>query len=96
MKSIKTISLSIIICLALISCSKEKSKTVEVSGVIQKQELTTYQYGSHALGGYALSSDTIQLENYEGQNVTIIGHKVEGYPLEGMNGPKLLEVEQIY
>ena len=66
---------------------------IEATGKIQQQGITTYQYGTHCLAGYALRSSVINLNNYIGQTVTVVGHLVEGYPIEG--GPDFLEVEEI-
>ena len=66
---------------------------LEVTGVIQEQGITFYQYGTHTIEGYALRSSTIDLNDYIGQRVTIQGRLVEGYPLEG--GPELLEVIKV-
>ena len=73
------------------------SNAVEVSGVVQKPGMTTYQYGTHVLNAdgktYALKSATLNLDTYVDKNVKVKGTMVEGYPLE--NGPELLEVTEI-
>ena len=72
---------------------------LKVSGMLQEQGVTTYQYGTHILtssGGktlYALKSETIKLDTYIGKNVELQGIPVEGYPIEG--GPEYLEVIKI-
>ena len=66
---------------------------VEVTGKIQQQGMTTYQYGTHVMAGYALRSGTIDLDKYIGQTVTLVGYRIEGYPIDG--GPDFLEVEKI-
>ena len=66
---------------------------LEINGVIQKQGITTYQYGTHTISGYAIRSNSLNLDDYVDQNVTIIGRKIEGYPIEG--GPDYLEVIKI-
>jgi hypothetical protein len=70
---------------------------VDLSGVLQKPGMTTYQYGTHVLTSegkrYALKSGTVNLDNYVDKKVKIKGTKVEGYPVE--NGPELLEVTDI-
>lgn len=75
----------------------EAKNTIKATGTIEATGITSYQYGSHTLKNdnetYALKSETIELEDYEGERVTIIGKKVEGYPLEG--GPILLEVLEV-
>lgn len=82
-----------IICLSAISCSDDNPDLIEVNGVIQKQGVTTYQYGTHVISGYALRSSSIDLDDYINQNVTIVGYKIVGYPVDG--GPDYIEVEQI-
>lgn len=78
--------------LFLLSCAKV-DKEVVVSGILQENGITTFQYGTHVLGGYALRSSTIDLNLYVNQQVTIRGQKIDGYPVDG--GPDYLEVESI-
>ncbi|WP_172665785.1 hypothetical protein [Flammeovirga sp. OC4] len=77
------------------SCAKNdvNSNTIEITGVIKEQGVTTYQYGTHTLSGYALRSSSVNLDNYIDQEVTIVGQKVEGYPVDG--GPDYIEVEKV-
>ena len=95
MKTLKIIFFGTVICLSVISCRKGHNNldSIEVSGTIQKQEMTTYQYGTHTISGYALRSSSISLDDYINQSVTIVGKKNEGYPIDG--GPDYLEVELI-
>ena len=73
----------------------------QLTGVIEKPELTTYQYGTHAitdeLGNfYALESDIVDLDAYVGQRVTVSGAFVPGYEdgqVEG--GPPLFSVTHV-
>ena len=71
--------------------------TVEATGIIEQQGMTSYQYGTHTLTGdetfYALKSDAVDLDLYLGEEVTVTGEKVEGYPLEG--GPVFLNVLEV-
>lgn len=92
MKLFKAFAVVIILFFAVISCSKEADdqKTIEVTGIIQPQEITYYQYGTHTIQGYALRSSTLNLDDYVGQQVTVVGYTIEGYPVEG--GPDYLEV----
>ena len=76
----------------MFSCDK-KSSAIEATGTIQQQGITTYQYGTHVIPGFALRSNTIDLDSYIGQTVTVIGRLIDGYPVE--NGPDYLEVEEI-
>jgi hypothetical protein len=73
--------------------------TVVAEGTIQKQGITSYQYGTHVLldGGddllFALQSETIALDEYAGERVQVRGTRVPGYQdgaVEG--GPDLLNV----
>lgn len=84
------------------SCGTMKSpggdkNTVELSGTIQKQGMTTYQYGSHTIQSgdktYALKSTAVNLDTYADKNVSLKGTKVAGYPVE--NGPELIEVTAV-
>ena len=95
MKLFKSLFIGIIICLSVISCDKDDINTdnVEITGTILKQGITTYQYGSHTISGYALRSSSITLDDYINQNVTVVGHKIDGYPVDG--GPDYIEVEKI-
>jgi hypothetical protein len=74
-----------------------------VTGVLEKPEITTYMYGSHAITDetsgvrYALRSEEENLlDDYVGQRVTVSGTLVAGYEggaIEG--GPPLIEVGQV-
>lgn len=77
------------------------------AGVLQKQEMSSYQYGTHTLNGKPLYANPdqekttfalkagkrINLNKYAGKKVIITGKKVDGYPLE--SGPELIEVSAI-
>jgi hypothetical protein len=75
------------------------SVRVTSSGIIKKQEMTSYMYGTHALVNrdgrtlYALKSDRIDLDAYVGRKVTVSGELVHGYPVE--NGPNYLHVDSV-
>jgi hypothetical protein len=79
------------------------SPTLAVTGVLEKPEITTHMYGSHAITDetsgdrYALrSEDENLLDDYVGQRVTVSGTPVAGYEggaIEG--GPPLIEVDQV-
>lgn len=82
------------LCLTFMACDQEKDDMrIEATGTIQKQGITTYQYGTHVISGYALRSSTIDLDEYVDSSVTVVGHLIEGYPVEG--GPDYLEVEEV-
>lgn len=95
MKGIQLLMIGIILFLVGTSCEKKNgnSNSVEITGTLQKQGITTYQYGSHVMAGYALQSSTVNLDDYVNQNVTVTGYKIEGYPIDG--GPDFIEVETI-
>ncbi|MDC3286010.1 hypothetical protein OAU94_06165 [Flavobacteriaceae bacterium] len=95
MKLLKSLFIGIIICLSAISCDKDdvNPESIEITGTIQKPESTTYQYGTHTISGYALRSSSITLDDYINQNVTVVGYKIDGYPVDG--GPDYFEVEEI-
>lgn len=95
MRLIKSLFIVILVCISVISCHRNDDKTniIEVTGTIQKQGFTTYQYGTHTISDYAIQSNSVNLDNYVNQNVTIIGHRIDGYPIDG--GPVYLEVEKI-
>jgi len=83
-----------------LSCSKDiEFRSIKLSGVLNVQSASTYQYGTHILTDnsgnltYALRSKTETLDKYIGKNVEITGHKVKGYPVDG--GPEYLEVTKI-
>jgi len=66
-------------------------------GIIQKQGITTYQYGSHILKTedtfYALRSTDHDLNDYVGKKVKVITEKIAGYPISG--GPEFILVLRI-
>ena len=66
---------------------------MKTTGLIQKQGITTYMYGTHTITDYALKSNSINLDNYIDENVSIIGEKIDGYPVDG--GPDYIEVKKI-
>lgn len=70
---------------------------MEVTGTIQQQGITSYQYGTHTISNdetfYALKSEKVDLDDYIDEEVTIVAEKIEGYPLSG--GPDYLLVLEI-
>lgn len=98
MKSLLYLTLSLV--LATCSTSNEnvnKTTMSEYSGLIEPQGITSYQYGTHTLetedNYYALKSESVNLENYEGKKVTLSAEPIEGYPVDG--GPDYLLVKKI-
>ncbi|UCG79144.1 MAG: hypothetical protein JSV21_04760 [Nitrospirota bacterium] len=81
--------------------TKISDSTGEVSarGIITKLGVTTFMYGTHAIRDdstqiyYALMSDTINLDNYIDQEVSIKGNLLAGYPVDG--GPDFVNVTSV-
>ncbi len=80
----------------------DEGETVSVTGVLEKPDVTTYMYGTHAITDegsgerYALASEDVDLDAYVGEQVTVAGAPVPGYEngeVEG--GPSLLEVASV-
>lgn len=72
--------------------------SMEITGTIEQQGMTSYQYGTHTITTaddqfYALKSESIDLDTYLNEEVTIIAEKIEGYPLSG--GPEFLLVLEV-
>jgi hypothetical protein len=95
MKYAILIFLATLTTLSMFSCDKDKpeSNNLEISGTIQKQGITTYQYGTHIIDGYALRSSALDLDDYINQYVTVVGYKIDGYPVDG--GPDFIEVLRV-
>lgn len=80
------------------TCSSTTQKdTMEITGIIEPQGITSYQYGTHTIANddtfYAIKSETVDLDDYVGKKVTVTAEKIEGYPLEG--GPDYLLVLKV-
>jgi hypothetical protein len=74
------------------------AEQVQIEGMLEAPEATTWQYGTHLVEQdgvrYALSSDDVDLNQYNGQQVSVTREKVEGYPLnEG--DPELVRVSEV-
>ena len=73
---------------------------VTATGLIEPLEATSFGYGTHALkvGGapvYALESQSVDLGDHAGEQVTIYGALVPGYE-DGLDGgPPLVEVSRV-
>ncbi|MDG2343085.1 MAG: hypothetical protein P8L23_00725 [Flavobacteriales bacterium] len=94
MRSVKFLLFIALISSLSYSCNKSLfSNKVKTTGLIQKQGITTYMYGTHTITDYALKSNSINLDNYIDKNVSIIGEKIDGYPVDG--GPDYIEVKKI-
>lgn len=76
-----------------------KPGEITASGVVKKQGVTAYMYGTHVLLDddgktlYALKSDSVDLDRHTGRKATIRGVLVKGYPLD--SGPQYLDVISI-
>lgn len=120
MKYLLTLSAAVLICLSFGTSFAQQKSTPQKSkisrtkqikfywaGVLQKQGMTAYQYGTHVLKGKSLAGEPnqpetifalkagkkINLNKFAGKKVIITGKKVDGYPLE--SGPELIEVSAI-
>ena len=103
----KNILITLVLFITFIACEKDQAKNLpaahdpcdiisglcEITGTIKKQGVTSYQYGTHVMSDYALRSNLVILEDFINRDVTIIGYKIEGYPLDG--GPVYIEVTDV-
>ena len=82
--------------LLFFSC-KKRNIDGQLTGLLKKQDYTTYQYGSHTLttgsATYALTSKAVNLDRYLNRTVIITGDKIVGYPVDG--GPEYIDVKTI-
>ena len=75
---------------------RSRSELRTVKGRVEAAQVTSFMYGSHILYDdsgermYALTSNTVKLSQFEGQNIQLRGKLKEGYPVD--NGPPYLEV----
>ncbi|SKB49648.1 hypothetical protein SAMN05660776_1407 [Salegentibacter holothuriorum] len=76
---------------------QEPEDQIELTGTIQSQGITSYQYGTHTLNTedefYALKSEKIELDKFVGKEVTISGSRIDGYPVDG--GPLYILVTEV-
>jgi len=96
----KAIFLSLVTSFILLSstCDRENpEEQMQLTGTIESQGITSYQYGSHVLNSedefYALKSETLNLDEFIGKEVIISGSKIEGYPVDG--GPDYILVTEV-
>lgn len=87
---------------ANVSFEGSGGEPVSATGVLEKPDMTTYMYGTHEITDaetgeqYALGSESVDLDAYVGEEVTVTGDPVPGYgdgQIEG--GPALLEVSEV-
>lgn len=96
----KAIILSLVTSLIFLStnCDRQNSEEqMKLTGTIESQGITSYQYGTHTLNTevefYALKSDNLELDQFIGKEVTISGSKIDGYPIDG--GPLYILVTDV-
>jgi hypothetical protein len=97
--------LPVLLLVLLTSCSGGPEKRndryeVTAGGRLVELGMTVWMYGTHGLVDsdtgeylYALTSDPVDLELFEGSEVTVRGNLVEGYPVD--TGPPYLEVFEV-
>jgi hypothetical protein len=106
MSNIRTLSVLGLVGVVLImsACAGGSGRTtsgerVMVAGRIEPAQMTSFMYGSHLLYDqsgrltHALTSDGVDLSEYEGQQVIVRGVPVDGYPVDG--GPPYLRVTDV-
>lgn len=97
MKILFNLTLGLFLLVFTATCSSTSEKTITVTGTVEEQGITSYQYGTHTISGdgkfYALKSETIDLDQYIGETVSIKGENIAGYPVDG--GPEYLMVLEI-
>lgn len=96
----KKVIIMFLACITLASCAVHKpttTNTVQLSGTIEPLGMSTFQYGTHLIKSsgitYSLKSNKVNLDSFSGKVVTLIGTKVNGYPVE--NGPELVDVVSV-
>jgi len=96
----KAIILSLVTSLIFLitNCHRQNSEEqMKLTGTIQSQGITSYQYGTHTLNiedeFYALKSDNLELDEFVGKEITISGSKIDGYPVDG--GPVYILVTEV-
>ena len=76
--------LILILCISFLACERsinlpapfDPCNTVtglcEITGIIQKQGVTSYQYGTHIISEYALRSNSVILDDFINYNALLI------------------------
>ncbi len=94
-----SITAAVVLTLFAATCNNksQNNNTMEVTGTLEAIQMTSWQYGTHTISNdttfYALRSEKINLESYQGKTITITATKIEGYPVDG--GPEFLDVEKV-
>lgn len=87
----------ILIFFAATCSSSRQNDKMELTGTIQEQGITSYQYGTHVLrmpnDFYALKSDAVDLNEYLNEEVTVVAERIPDYPVDG--GPEYLLVLEV-
>ncbi len=88
----------LLLALNVISCHKILDHRIREKGVVERQGITTYQYGSHVLvqdnNRYVLVSDRVDLDQYLNQEVTVFAKRIDAKELPE-KGPDLYEVKRV-
>lgn len=85
----------------LFACSSllQSNELMKQTGIIERLEISTWQYGTHTLNDengqvlFALRSSDIDLNKYQNRKVIIWGNKISGYPVDG--GPVYIDVKKV-
>lgn len=95
MKFFKYTCITFLLIIISFSCNNNLNDTesTKVTGIIKELGITSFQYGTHTIGDYAIKSDIINLQDFVNKNVTIYGKKADGYPIDG--GPILIIVSKV-
>lgn len=97
MKTLINFTSGVILILFSAACNKIPETGIEITGVVEEQGITSYQYGTHTLTNdenyFAIKSDSLDLDAYLNMEVTVRAYKIEGYPVDG--GPEYLNVVEI-
>jgi len=93
----------LIILFALIifcfSCEDYDPAVIGTTGIVKAWHCNYHMYGTHKLesntGGvlFALTSSSVNLDDYEGVYVEVIGKRIDGYPVD--DGPEYIEVHTV-
>lgn len=93
-----TLTIGFILLFFAATCSSvSEDNHTQLTGKIEEQGITSYQYGTHRFTTqdqfYAVKSESVDLDDYLNQDVSIIAEKISGYPVDG--GPEYLLVLEV-
>lgn len=85
-------------CSSVGSKNNREAYNYNYAGTLEVLEMSSWMYGSHTLTTkdgefYALKSENVDLNDFNGRSVHLLGDEVDGYPLN--NGPKLIDVKKV-